>query len=609
MASKTIRRLLGRLRWRERLLGVSWTGARALCVLFVLLVAACVLDWFIDRRRETPYPLRVGLLAVQAIVAIGFVLALLRSIFRRAGDDELTLFVEEKIPDLNHRLISAVQFDRPGAKIEGMSPALIRAVTEQADKRAATISASEVLSSSRLKYAFLVAVPVALVAAAIYLVAPTTSATLVARAFLRDRDIPRSLLLDPSNHHWASGEEGTLEVRVVGNVSSEDAGETLLRFDDGTSLRLALVHDRSDDQGTVFVTKVPAGDVPFRYRAWLKDSRIKTPGEVTYSPRPVVESIVAWVDLPVERLGKQANGSPFTELQRGGDVAYRLEGSRVRLGLTAQVPIAEARVRIERKGKKPRKVDIPLAEANTKVEVVFPLLPGDTGYAIFVRSDNGFDSREPARRTIRRLPLEPPVVALVPETFWKEGDAGSPEDREVEGIPILLGERCRLEYKGSDRYGLSHARLRFRVVPKTKEGEDAATLDPESFQPLPLGPGRNPKPPISPKAREEFATLPAPYLDAMPDSEGQGRYDFSSVGIPDGKGGLVKLVEGDRIQFYVEMFGKADPDGKPGRSAIREKEILGLSGYLGWLKKKDDLAERTRLLEAQQRVARPGESD
>ena len=147
------------------------------------------------------------------------------------------------------------------------------------------------------------------------------------------------------------------------------------------------------------------------------------------------------------------------------------------------------------------------------------------------------------------------------------------------------------------------------MVPRVKEGEDATTLDPESFQPLPLGPGRNPKPPVSAKAREEFATTFAPYLGAMPDSEGQGRYDFSSVGIPDGKGGLVKLVEGDRIQFYVEMFGKADPDGKPGRSAIREKEILGLSGYLGWLKKKDDLAERTRLLEAQQRTARPGESD
>jgi len=126
---------------------------------------------------------------------------------------------------------------------------------------------------------------------------------------------------------------------------------------------------------------------------------------------------------------------------------------------------------------------------------------------------------------------------------------------------------------------------------------------------LPLGAGRNPKTPISPKALEEFATRAAPYPGAMPDSEGQGRTDFSSVGIPDGKGGLVKLAEGDRIQFYVEMFGKADPDGTPGRSEIREKEIIGISGYLGWLKKKDDLAARTRLLEAQQRGARPGEID
>ena len=607
MASTTIRRLLGRLRRRERLLAVSWTSARALCILFVLLVGACALDWFIDRRRETPYPLRVGILAVQVVAWTCLAFVLLRLIFRRTGDEALALLAEEKVPDLNHRLISAVQFDRPDAKIEGMSPALIRAVAQQADERAATISASEVLSSARLKYAFFLAAPVILIAATIYLVASTTSNALLARMFLANEDIPRSLLLDPLDHHWASGEEGTLEVRVRGSVSADDVGETLLEFGDGRSLRLLLVYDGADEQGTVFVTKVPAGDEPFRYRAWLKDSRTTMPGVVTYSPRPIVESILAWVDLPTDRLGTQADGTPFAELQRGGDVAYRIPGSRARLDIVAQVPIIEARVRIE--GKKPREEVVKMAEGKAEFSVTFPLRPEDTGYAIMVKSDHEFDSREPARRSIRRLPLEPPVVALLPETFWKEGDTGTPEDREVEGIPILLGERCRLEYKGADRYGISHARLRFRVVPKLKEGEEATTLDPEAFEPLPLGAGRNPKTPISAKAREEFSTYPAPYIGAMPDSEGIGRYDFSSVGIPDGKGGLVKLVEGDRIQFYVEMFGKADPDGKPGRSAIREKEIIGLSGYLSWLKKKDDLAERTRLLEAQQRGARPGESD
>jgi hypothetical protein len=603
MASKMIGRLLGRLRRRERFLATSWTAARVLCVVALLLAAACLLDWWIDRRRETPYPLRVGLLAVQVVAWVALAFTLLRVLFRRAGEDELALLVEEKVPDLNHRLISAVQFDRPGAKTEGMSPDLIRAVTEQADERAATISASQVLSWARLRTALLVVAPVVIAAVAVFLVAPITSAALLERVFLADRDIPRSISLEPSDHHWAAGEEGTLTVRVVGPVAENDTGETLLEFEDGTTLRLALVCD----EGERFVTKVPANDIPFRYRAWLNDSRTRTPGNVTYSPRPVVQSIVAFVDLPVDRIGTQAGGSPFYELQRGGDIAYRLAGSRARLDIAAQVPISEARVRVE--GKKSREVVVKPAEASARFTASFPLLPEDTGYSISVTSANGFAGREAVRRTIRRLPLEPPVVALMLETFWKEGDDGSPEDREVEGIPILLGERCRIDYQGADRYGLSHARLRFRVVPRVKDGDEATTLDPDSFQTLPLGAGRNPKVPISPKAREEFATQPAAYPGALPDSEGQGRYDFSSVGIPDGKGGLVKLVEGDRIQFYVEMFGKADPDGKPGRSAIREKEIIGLSGYLGWLKKKDDLAERTRILEAQQRGARPGESD
>ena len=84
-------------------------------------------------------------------------------------------------------------------------------------------------------------------------------------------------------------------------------------------------------------------------------------------------------------------------------------------------------------------------------------------------------------------------------------------------------------------------------------------------------------------------------------TEGGGRYDFDSAGIPNGKGGLLKLQEGDRIQFYVEVFGRADPDGTPGRSALREKEVVNQKDFLAWLDKKEDQKERIRQLEEKQR--------
>ena len=70
---------------------------------------------------------------------------------------------------------------------------------------------------------------------------------------------------------------------------------------------------------------------------------------------------------------------------------------------------------------------------------------------------------------------------------------------------------------------------------------------------------------------------------------------------------MVPSREGDRIQFYVEVFGKATPNGPAGRSAVREKEVVSKTAYFGWMEKKDDLKERTRLLEEMQRNVKPGQ--
>ena len=64
---------------------------------------------------------------------------------------------------------------------------------------------------------------------------------------------------------------------------------------------------------------------------------------------------------------------------------------------------------------------------------------------------------------------------------------------------------------------------------------------------------------------------------------------------------MLRLQEGDRIQFYVEVFGRADPDGVPGRSALREKEIVNQKDFWAWIEKKEDHKERIRRLEEEQR--------
>jgi hypothetical protein len=108
-------------------------------------------------------------------------------------------------------------------------------------------------------------------------------------------------------------------------------------------------------------------------------------------------------------------------------------------------------------------------------------------------------------------------------------------------------------------------------------------------------------------AREQFSTQPAADEEAIPDVEGGGKLTYRIDRIPDKKGGYVKVKVGDRVQFYVEVFSKADPDGAPGRSAVREKEVVSEDQLTQWLFNKDDLKERTRQLEEQQKKVKVDE--
>jgi len=131
MVPRTILRQLARLRRRERLLAVLWGVTRGLAVALTFLASACLVDWLIDRRQDTPMALRWAMLLAQSILwGYLFVVLFARPLFGRWSNSRLALWVEEKAPWLGHRLISAVQLNQGGAAIEGMSAELIAVVTQ-----------------------------------------------------------------------------------------------------------------------------------------------------------------------------------------------------------------------------------------------------------------------------------------------------------------------------------------------------------------------------------------------------------------------------------------------------------------------------------------------
>jgi hypothetical protein len=605
-----IRQQLNRLRTREHLLQCLWAAARWLPVVILVLALTCLTDWLIDLRRDTPYGLRVALLVGQLLFWSLAVTWIGGALSRRYSDAEVALWVEDKMPAFGHRLISAVQLNQPGADTRGMSPELIAAVTRQAEEKVTMTDFAQLADPRRIGWSAALLAPVALGLLLVLVLIPDTARALLARLFLSDRDIPRSVALASENRDlvWPAGEPVVLRFRATGDGLGDDArGEVRVDPDGGRpSESYELVFESKDDAGATFVAKVPATSTDFTCLAWLKDGRTRQPGRVHFEPRPVVERLEAAVMLPDYIV--REDGRLYGEPMKGADIVHRLPKCRAHVAVTAQKPLTQATLEIlgpaveNADGRTETVLDsVPMtlnAEDPRQAEGVFALHPSQTGYRVVVRDRFGFENLDRPRRAIRTAPLDPPLVTLLMESVWRSTDAGTPEDREIEGIPIRLGQRFHLDYLCAHPYGLSHARLRYRVLKKGTDDESAPPAE-ESFLPLPLGAPRGTAP-ATEEARREFELFRSD-PDKVRGTHGRGAYDFNSTSVADGKGNYFPLEVGDRIQYYVEVFSKADPNGQPGRSAIREKEVVSDKDFLAWLQKKDDQKERIRQLEEKQR--------
>src|SRR5262245_36929210 len=132
MIPQAILENLARLRRRERLIALACGAALWISAVLAALLIACLIDWLLDRERDTPWTFRWVMLSAQLLLSIaaGY-LFLIRPQCCRLDDDTLSLWVEADTPELRHRLITAVQLTRPGANREGMSDELIGVVARE----------------------------------------------------------------------------------------------------------------------------------------------------------------------------------------------------------------------------------------------------------------------------------------------------------------------------------------------------------------------------------------------------------------------------------------------------------------------------------------------
>src|SRR5438876_9509542 len=316
---------LARVRGREKALRFAWGASRTLALGAGAMFVACLVDWLVDLRAETPAVLRAVLLAAQAVLWCGAIaLLVIRPLRERLGDREMTLWVEEKFPEFGHRLITAVELNRPGALLEGMSPELLAAVTREAEERTERMDFTSRMEASRLKRAASIVAVIAAVASICAFAAPRPTAALLARQFLSHREIPRAVKIQPEMARQVrpSGEEVKLRFHAKGTVAFESLeGSVRIVPKDRPSEDYPLVFESRDARGgAIFAATIPPASVNFSCKAWLRDGRTRKDSFVDYEPRPVVQKIDAWVLLPVY-CGLRPDGSPYEQYRVRGEIA------------------------------------------------------------------------------------------------------------------------------------------------------------------------------------------------------------------------------------------------------------------------------------------------
>jgi hypothetical protein len=515
---------LGQMRRRERFLYLVWGLARVLSLALFFLLAACLVDWLLDMWDETPRAVREFMLRAQLVLAaLAFLLFVFVPQLKRLRNEKLALLVESKRSEFQHRLISALELNRPGAQTAGMSPEMLEAMTREAQEQARLINFAAVADHGRLKRSALLFVPAALVALGFVLLDTDTALALVQRQLGYDIDIPRAFSVAAvGSEIWPSGEDVPLRFQVQGpNVAAGPAGSVRVRTQDDNDFKLPLVFEAATgNDSATYIAKVPPGNADFSYMAKVSDGRTRSPGRVHFVSRPSVIKQDAYVVLPTY-VGLRPDGSPYEQEHLRGDI-IGMTGLSVRVVIQMQKPVVRAV--LETYGSQFPDLSGPsgltrvqelnsrmaatvsailalpaatgplgaLSTANAALASVplrrfeqsftsptesaqwrFDLRATETSYRVVVFDEYAFSSTTKTVRSIKIEAERPPTVVLHPER-WDvpaafKSRSKTPLILDFEGMPLPLVDDdkpgpLRISYEAFGPYGIGRAQLKIGVI-------------------------------------------------------------------------------------------------------------------------------------------------
>ena len=423
------------------------------------LVAVCIViaASLVVVANVTASPTVILVVAVASLALLVSIVVIAWRHRHRAQADQraLALYVEEKFPDLEQRLLTSIEFSQiEGEPLKGgVSPAFVEQLIKDARSHV-ELQRQEVerVGSPRESFIAMAAGLAACLAlglllqesaqmrqAAQRLAWPFASEQ---RADISPAALPIALIVEPGDIELQRGSPLTFTARVE---NAQPGALTLRLQDDRLNWRdYPMVLDAADTGGATFSYYLPAVLKDSVYLVSLAgDEQTSRQYQISLYDLPNVEQIDVALDFPAYT-GKEDR----IEID-GGDIVAA-EGTEVSLTITFNKPLASAELQFADAGSTSGEgyVNSSLTIGGLKATARFTV-KGDGVYRLSATDLQGLQSDAPLDYYIRAIEDQPPQL-----TLRRPG-----ADQDV--MPL---EEVVIEVDASDDYGLSEFVLNYAVV-------------------------------------------------------------------------------------------------------------------------------------------------
>ena len=447
-------KILGARRvWRR---GLFWTGAAiVLTGLLAIVVGESIVDWLMP----LPSPVRIALLA-GIVIAVGYLLYkhLIKPLRASLTLRDVALNVERSHPNLEDRLVSAVQFGNRETD-DAIEAHMLQRLLEDTTERVKGIDFKATVDGSRTRKHVGIAALVVAGCAVLSLLFPSEIHTSLLRVLVpwgkTEPILTTKLTVTPGNARLLRGKSLPIHVTVTG----KSADKVVLTYTSRARLQSALTEEGTAGQ-EINMVQNPEDKRGFTYEIFNIDAEMEysvQANEAT-SARYTVEvfEMPRVMDIAVAYTYPEYTGLQPVVQQGTGDI-HAVVGTRAEIRLTTNKAIQTAKFTVSRASREdtppetdepalPIQTEMVIADGNiltTTVDVT-----EDGTYAVELLCIDGFNNEIPIAYKIRAVPDNAPEVVI------KE------PGRDVKATKL---EEVQIVAEAKDDYGVEKLSLMYRV--------------------------------------------------------------------------------------------------------------------------------------------------